>query len=203
MASTSLLVRSLVHTNQRSLLSGACNCVVGDASVNFKGKNRAYLHSGRRASAEEQQQSTSPIAVTHDDLLDASLEPLSAGPPKVPTAEELGAAGESGMNSEMFQVADRRRRMALSRFRLGSHVVTDAETLFTHANSERPGKRRLDTDTRKCMATASQLHTSKDCTICYCFTPHRCYGASWPFKESQSPHGFPKYLWYTTWSFSH
>lgn len=114
MASTSMLVRSFTQGSQRSLLSGACSCNARDASINFKGKNRAYLHAGRRANAEEQQQSTSTITTTQDAATAVEVDGIAIEGAEEPVAAEQPPSSSS--SSEMSEVTERRRRMLLSAY---------------------------------------------------------------------------------------
>lgn len=112
--------------NKRSLLSGACNCVASDASPNFKGKNRANLHTSQNTLREQQQQqqeqpsSSSRAALGVLDSLERMSESSQAFPISEASveieAETPASSEESTMSSQQLEVFERKRRMTLSEF---------------------------------------------------------------------------------------
>lgn len=124
MASTSVLLRSTVHTARRSLLAGACNCRTSDGSLNFKGKNRAHIHSNAKAQAEE-----SPSTHTATVNAQSAFAQRTRSMPDEPAAvaaeetsvsqaaanEPVEEARPQPSTPEELEVFERRRRMSLSK----------------------------------------------------------------------------------------
>lgn len=196
MASSSMLIRSVVYSSRRSLFSATCNCVASEGSVNFKGKNRAYLHSSRRVNEEQQgQQSTSTATAVPDSALPETLETMPLGAEEVPIlAEPANATGESGMSKEMFEVAERRRRMLLSKsprpvaMSVPSHYMLNTSSQLAVKELESIGSSQTRENTWQPHHSFTRTKTAQSVTVSHLLAASAHLGHS---KALSNPMAFP------------
>jgi hypothetical protein len=105
--------KGLFASARAAFASTTCTCSTSNGAVNFKGKNRAHLHSSSRTLEEQQEaRPVSPDTPVQIGLEDISQIDVSAGP--LADIDVISEAVEEPISREMLDVFERRRRMLLS-----------------------------------------------------------------------------------------